>query len=74
MDMVSREQFFLCCCCTPQGGIIITTVPALAMTYSHTPSEQVIVPLSLCLCPTAVRSFVYSKIPHLAEMKVRLYA
>lgn len=57
-----------------QDAIIIITVSALTVTYSHTPSEQVIVPLSLCLCPAAARSFVHCTIPHLAKMKVRLYA
>lgn len=55
-------------------AVIISTVAALTVTHSHTPSEQVIVPVSSRLCLTPACSFVYCKILHLAEMKVRLYA
>lgn len=81
MDLYRKHNgydipYVLLCVLLPHSpdAIIIITVIASAMTYSHTPSEQLIVLLSLPLCPTATLSFVYCKIPHLAEMKARLYA
>lgn len=58
----------------PPDTIVLITTIASTVKHSHTPSQQVIVLLSLCFCATGASSFVYSTVLHLEEMKVRLYA